>query len=756
MLRHLWTALYVVIIAMLPTSSWALCYYLVDQQGNVQSSIYPPYDLSYPSDQLSPTERARRAQLGHLIIGARVPTCNNQPFSPPKIAKTQPVDSNKKVDNTTTTQNAPPLKKPLTPTEIQEATKKPVELVQEDKRSIAQKALDTVKTVNREATQALAGAILGEELAQKIKPNPSIKEITPIKRADSYEGTYSTEPKETKKTEVVKEEITQPVKTPSAKEKPVENQQVASTPAVTQAKEPPLATAKEPVKETPKEPVKKVVQEKQEKTEQPTEKLAEKQAIQITENMALQAIQSIDDTLSRRDLVSYRKLLAPSLEVGESKGGKLKMQKLTAETYSKQLEQALSKIARYELKHIDPKITIDHEKSQATVNSEVHVRLEFQDALETSKTYGEITTFNLVNEKLLLSRLAVIANAPKSTPQTVPSVSETKQPVDRCKGISEIPETECQSLVELYETTDGDKWKNKKNWFKTKQPCQWFGVTCVNNHVVTIKLDKNQLNGNVPNLSGLTVLKILNLSRNNLTGGLPSFNALLELEVLALDNNKLNGRLPELSHLKMLRILELNKNQLTGNLPNLDNFIELEEINLSDNQFVGDLPSLKKMNKLQKFAIYNNQLTGNLPELDQLVSLKSMHLSGNRLTGQIPDVSNLLQLESLNLSVNQLSGNLPIGLSKLVNLKWLQLESNQLSGKIPDLKDLPKLSILKLQNNQLCGEIHEGLRLSGLKEANSELQIQNNHLTADHQELLSFLESKIPNWQTTQKPQACE
>lgn len=50
----------------------------------------------------------------------------------------------------------------------------------------------------------------------------------------------------------------------------------------------------------------------------------------------------------------------------------------------------------------------------------------------------------------------------------------------------------------------------------------------------------------------------------------------------------------------------------------------------------------------------------------------------------------------------------------------------------------------------------EGLKLSGLKEANSELQIENNHLTASHQGLLSFLENKIPNWQTTQKPQACE
>lgn len=716
MLRHLWTALYVIIIAMLPTRSWALCYYLVDQQGNVQSSVYPPYDLSYPSDQLSPAERARRAELGHLIIGARVPTCSNQPFSPPKIAKMQPIDSNKKIDNTTTTQNAPPLKKPLTPTEIQEATKA--------NANVATKTED-----NKITTRPVS------------KPLPKTEEP----------------PKEIKKTDVAKEEITSPVKTPPAKEKIVENQQPTTT--VTQAKEPPLVAPKETIKEVPKEPIKEIAKKPPQEN---TEKVEEK-SVQITENMALQVIQSIDDTLSKRDLVSYRKLLAPSLEVGELKGGgKSKTQKLTAEAYSKQLEQALSKIARYELKHLDPKVTIDNEKAQAVVNSEVHVRLEFQDALETSKTYGERTTFNLINDKLLLSRLTVISNAPKLTLQTTPVTSEqpttsqANQSVDLCKGINEIPETECQSLVELYETTNGEKWKNKKNWFKTKQPCQWFGVTCVNNHVVTIKLDKNQLNGNVPNLSGLTALKVLNLSRNNLTGGLPSFNGTLELEVLSLDNNKLSGRLPELSHLKILRILELNKNQLTGNLPNLDNFTELEEINLSDNQFVGDLPSLKKMNKLQKLAIYNNQLTGNLPALDQLVSLKSMHLSGNHLTGQIPEMSNLLQLESLNLSVNQLSGTLPIGLSKLANLKWLQLESNQLSGKIPDLRDLPKLSILKLQNNQLCGEIPEGLRLSGLKEANSELQIENNHLTATHQGLLSFLESKVPNWQTTQKPKVCE
>lgn len=711
MLRQLGITLFSMSMAM-PVTSWALCYYLIDKEGNVQSSIYPPYDLSYPVDKLTPIERAQREQRGHLIIGASVSTCSSQPFSPPKIAQNPPLDQNKKVDNTATTQNAPPLKKPLTPIEIQDATKS--------------------------ATAETPKLIQKTEQKQQITTRPESKSLP-------KEEAIPSEPKVAE---------TKPI-TPPPIEKTEKNQSPAAT-NITQAKEPPLATPKETPKTTAKEPAKETVLETKEKPEKPVVQTA-----QITEKMVMQVIKNIDDSLTKRDMATYRKLLAPSLEVGEIKGGgKSKMQTLTSDAYAKQLEQVLSKVANYELKHIDPKITINNEKAQALVNSEVHVRLEFQDALETHKTYGEISTFTLTNEQLLLSRLAVGANLPKSTPQTTSdqtsAIAQVNQLVDFCKTVSEIPEDECHALLEVYETTEGAKWKNQKNWLKTKQPCQWFGVTCVNNHIVTLKLDKNQLSGNVPNLSGLSALKVLNLSRNSLTGALPSFNTLVELEVLSIGNNKLNGRLPDLSHLKMLRVLELNKNQLTGNLPLFDNFIELEEINLSDNQFVGDIPSLKKMNKLQKFALYNNQLTGTLPALDQLVSLKSIHLSGNHLTGQIPDISNLLQLESFNLSVNQFSGNLPIGLAKLLNLKWLQLESNQLNGKVPDLRTLNKLTILKLQNNQLCGEIPEGLRLSGLKEANSELNIENNHLTASNPALLSFLESKVPNWQTTQKPQACE
>lgn len=731
MIRQFWN-LVCALFVMFPATSWALCYYLVDQEGNIQSSIHPPYDLSYPVDQLSPAERAQRAQRGHLIIGTRTPTCGTAPFPQPKIAKIQPIDANKKIDNTTTTQNAPPLKKPLTPTEIQEATKKPVELAQEDKKSIGQQAREISQAIGQKASEVMITAIMGEELAQRMMPKPPIKEITPIKRADSYEGTYSTEPKK--------------VETPKIEEKSAPKE---TKPAVSKPVEKPIEKIEQPI-----------AQPVVEKTEQPIKS----KPLQITEQMTLQTLQIIDEALSKRDMVSYRKQLADSLEIGELRGGgKSKMQILTAESYVKQLEQALSKIANYELKHHAPKIAIDNEKSQATVRAEVHVRLEFQDALETSKTYNEITTFNLKKDKLLLTRLEVFANLDKST-QTpailvAPSTEQKNMPVNQstiCKSVKEIPKLECQSLVELYETTGGEKWKNRKSWLKTSTPCQWHGVTCENNQVISLKLAKNKLSGSIPNLSGLTALKILDLSRNNLIGTVPPLNTFLQLQVLLLDNNKLQGKLPNISGLKNIQLIGLQKNQLTGDIPNVEGLLELEELNLSDNQFVGGLPSLKNLSNLQKLVVYNNQLTGNIPALEQLVNLKSIHLSNNRLTGQIPDVSNLLQLESLNFGENQLSGSLPNGLEKLINLKWIQLENNQLTGKLPDLRNLEKLSILKIQNNQLCGEIPEGVRLSGLKDKDSTLEIENNYLTASNEAVASFLESKVPNWQTTQKSKSCE
>ena len=43
----------------------------------------------------------------------------------------------------------------------------------------------------------------------------------------------------------------------------------------------------------------------------------------------------------------------------------------------------------------------------------------------------------------------------------------------------DIPQSECEALVELYNDTDGDNWADNTNWLQTEQVCgSWYGVWC--------------------------------------------------------------------------------------------------------------------------------------------------------------------------------------------------------------------------------------------------------------------------------------
>jgi trimeric autotransporter adhesin len=87
-----------------------------------------------------------------------------------------------------------------------------------------------------------------------------------------------------------------------------------------------------------------------------------------------------------------------------------------------------------------------------------------------------------------------------------------------------IPQTECEALVALYNGTDGANWMNKSNWLQTNTPCNWYGVTCASGTNVTdLDLHFNQLNGSIPSeLKNLTNLTVLGLGSNHLSGFIPA------------------------------------------------------------------------------------------------------------------------------------------------------------------------------------------------------------------------------------------
>ncbi len=267
--------------------------------------------------------------------------------------------------------------------------------------------------------------------------------------------------------------------------------------------------------------------------------------------------------------------------------------------------------------------------------------------------------------------------------------------------------TERGALVALYEATDGANWVESDNWLTNEPLASWSGVvTDSNGKVSELNLAVNGLKGQIPNLSALTDLKILDLSLNPLTGPIPNMSALTQLTRLDLGFNDLSGQIPDPSALTNLTVLALKANQLTGSIPDLSALSNLTALDLEGNGLSGTVPDMSAHAKLIDLNLGHNQLTGPIPGQGALSNLRTLALNNNQLTEEIPDLDGLTGLMRLDLHSNQLTGSIP-ELGALAELTWLDLHSNQLTGQIPDLSALTYLSRLSLHSNQLSGPVFD-------------------------------------------------
>ena len=262
---------------------------------------------------------------------------------------------------------------------------------------------------------------------------------------------------------------------------------------------------------------------------------------------------------------------------------------------------------------------------------------------------------------------------------------------------------QCDTLVSLYDSTNGPNWFNSSNWKVTSKPCSWYGVICRDGYVSYIQRRSSNLKGTLPNLSALTKLYRLELNHNKLSGSLPaSLNALTNLQTLDLSDNLLSGSIPNLNALVNLQTLDLQNNQLSGSIPDLSNLVDLRNLYLNDNQLSGAIPDLSALKSLSYLGLQNNQLSGPIPALPG-------------------------SLSRLYLQNNQLSGEIPASLGSLERLSYLYLNDNKLCGTIPpSLVDLGRIT----------------------------LALDNNHLIATDPTLITWLNEKAPGWEKAQTPLA--
>jgi len=96
---------------------------------------------------------------------------------------------------------------------------------------------------------------------------------------------------------------------------------------------------------------------------------------------------------------------------------------------------------------------------------------------------------------------------------------------------TDIPQAECETLVALYNSTDGANWTDAatNGWNQNNSPCRWSGVNCTS------------IPGNVHEI---------NRFNKNLIGTIPDLNALTSLQDIRLQDNQLIGNIPDLSNLR--------------------------------------------------------------------------------------------------------------------------------------------------------------------------------------------------------------
>ena len=139
--------------------------------------------------------------------------------------------------------------------------------------------------------------------------------------------------------------------------------------------------------------------------------------------------------------------------------------------------------------------------------------------------------------------------------------------------------------------------------------------------------------------SGLTKLKKLNASNNSFSGDLSWLKNLSALQTLRLDGNQLSGQLDLSQFSPNLTDVYLSNNKLEGNLNGISTLTKVRNLYLEHNLLSGELPAeLGNCSTLSYFYLSNNNITGTIPvEVAKMnLGYSGLKLNGNRMSGEIP------------------------------------------------------------------------------------------------------------------------
>lgn len=217
-------------------------------------------------------------------------------------------------------------------------------------------------------------------------------------------------------------------------------------------------------------------------------------------------------------------------------------------------------------------------------------------------------------------------------------------------------------------------------------------------------LNGQNLNGSISVLTSMPVLTEVSLQENRFSGTIPDVHGLTSLKVFNVSGNKLTGIIPEsIFKLSSLSYVGLGNNLLHGPTPGL--FPEHDRFDRRGvNNFCLDVPGAPcdmRVNVLLLTVegsgfpvVFAESWKANDPCNGMWMGITCVgaditviNFKGMGLTGVItPSFVLLKDLMVINLSHNNLTGFIPQELTRLSKLKTLDVSYSQLDGQVPDFR----------------------------------------------------------------------
>ncbi|KAJ9543086.1 hypothetical protein OSB04_022793 [Centaurea solstitialis] len=285
-----------------------------------------------------------------------------------------------------------------------------------------------------------------------------------------------------------------------------------------------------------------------------------------------------------------------------------------------------------------------------------------------------------------------------------------------------------QSLRKSMEDMPGSTYFS--SWDFTSDPCNFAGVFCSGDRVVTLNLGDPRagapgLTGRIdPDIGKLSNLVEFTIVPGRIIGALPAtFSQLKNLRFLGISRNFISGEIPEsFGELKRLRTLDLSYNQLTGSLPwSVGSLTALTNVVLCHNRFSGSIPTFASQ-ALNRLDLKHNNFSGPIPPGSLPSSLQYLSLSMNRFSGQLDQLlPSLNNLNYLDLSMNRFTGLIP-GSVFAFPITNLQLQRNLFTGPVQPDNEV-SIRTVDLSHNMLYGQV------SPLFSTVENLYLNNNRFT---------------------------